>query len=983
MSAPTQLFDFVNDLQKRISGDLRTDEMSRILYSTDASIYQVMPHGVLIPKTTDDVQAAVELAAKYHVPILARTAGSSLAGQAVNAALVIDFTRHLDQILEVNVAEQWARVQPGVVFDQMNAQLRQKGLQFGPDPASGNRAGLGGIVSNNSTGSHSIKYGMTADHVLGANVVLNDGSMASLDPLSPNQLDSKLKQNGRFSQILSQLTQLTQNPTNQDIIRSHTPCHWRRCGGYNLDRLIDGNGRISYYQQPDPRFNAAKLFCGAEGTLGMLTDITLNLVPVPKMTGLAIVAFDDLHAALTAVSTILETDPSAVELLDNRQLMLCRNVPTYARMLSTFIDGNPFCLLITEFYGESEAELRHKIDQMEQHIKQQGVNSTGVVSLLDPKRQANVWQVRKGGLGLLMSMKGDYKPLPFIEDSAVPVEHLDEYVTKLEQFCGDLGTEMAYYAHASAGCLHIRPIIDAKKAAEVAKLPQIAEFAVELLRGCGGAWSSEHGDGRSRSWLNEAFFGPNLYGLYQQVKQIFDPDNIFNPGNIVNARPMTENLRYGDSYEVIPLTPKLSFHADQGFDRAVEMCNGAGVCRKTNGGAMCPSFMATREEMHSTRGRANVLRSVLDGRLPTTDLTSPRLYEAMELCVSCKACKSECPSSVDMARIKTEFLAHYYDTNGLPLRNRLFAAIGSLSKLSSGPLAPLANWGLQNGLLRQLLHRLFGISLQRTLPAFARVPFTAWMKNRHIVGAVRESPLRQVVLAADTYHTYNYPEVAIAATEVLKAGGFQVTIAPVTEYGRPAFSKGMVDQARAAAQKVLDAFAPYVAKELPIIFLEPSDLSMLIDDYEVLLPDDNRLSNTANLCTSFEQFIAQQAEAGTLNLTFKDEKRHIVLHGHCHQKALIGTAPAHRILTLPPNYTVEELDTSCCGMAGSFGYEDEHYEISRQMAELKLWPGVRDADAETLIVAAGVSCRQQIKHGTKRQALHPAEVLRMALVEQD
>lgn len=980
MPAPSQLFDFVNELQKRISGDLRTDEMSRILYSTDASIYQELPHGVLIPKTTDDVQAAVELAAKYHVPILARTAGSSLAGQAVNAALVIDFTRHLDQILDVNVKERQVRVQPGVVFDQMNAHLRQHGLQFGPDPASGNRAGLGGIVSNNSTGSHSIKYGMAADHVLGATIILNDGSTANLAPLTPVGLERALKQNGRFPQILQQLTKLTNNPTNQDIIRTHTPRHWRRCGGYNVDRLIDGNGRISYYQQPDPRFNVAKLFCGAEGTLGVLTDITLNLVPVPTMTGLAILQFDDLHAALTAVPIILETDPSAVELLDNRQLTLCRNVPDYARLLPTFIEGNPFCLLITEFCGEREAELRHKIDQMQQHIKQQGVNTTGVVPLLDPKRQANVWKVRKGGLGLLMSMKGDYKPLPFIEDSAVPVEHLDEYVTKLEQFCADLGTEMAYYAHASAGCLHIRPIIDAKKAAEVAKLPQIAEFAVDLLRGYGGAWSSEHGDGRSRSWLNEQFFGPDLYGIYKQVKNIFDPENLFNPGNIVNAGSMTNNLRYGDSYDVIPLTSKLSFHTDQGFDRAVEMCNGAGVCRKLDSGAMCPSFMATREEMHSTRGRANALRAVLDGRLPATDFTGKHLYEAMALCVSCKACKSECPSSVNMARIKTEFLAHYYDANGLPLRNRLFANIGPLSKLGSGPLAPVTNWSLKNGLMRQALHRFLGISHERKLPSFARVPFTVWYKNRSRVGAVCKPPPQQVILAADTYHTYNYPEVAIAATEVLEAAGFQVAVAAVTEYGRPAFSKGMVDQARRTAREVLDAFSPYADKSLPIIFLEPSDLSMLIDDYEALLPDDERLPNIAQHCTSFEQFIAQQADAGTLNLTLTDAKRHIVLHGHCHQKALIGTAPAHRMLTLPPNYTLEELDTSCCGMAGSFGYEDEHYNISRQMAELKLWPGVRTATADTLIVAAGVSCRQQIKHGTERQALHPAEVLRMALV---
>ncbi len=535
-------------------------------------------------------------------------------------------------------------------------------------------------------------------------------------------------------------------------------------------------------------------------------------------------------------------------------------------------------------------------------------------------------------------------------------------------------------------------------------MPQIAQFAVDLLRGYGGAWSSEHGDGRSRSWLNESFFGPDLYDLYRQVKQIFDPDNLFNPGNIVESGSMLDNLRYDNlsgqielekqngtqitqinadkkefNLSVNPIKTQLDFSADHGFQRAVEMCNGAGVCRKRSSGTMCPSFMATREEADSTRGRANGLRAALAGKLP---FASQEMYKLMELCVSCKACKSECPSSVDMARIKTEFLAQYQAEHGTPLRNRLFANIGKMSRIGSGANAPIANWGLQNGLVKAVLARLFGIAPQRTLPFFAPISFIKWFEQRDrpdLTGFVK--PVRsRIVLFNDTYHTYNYPQVAIAATELLEAAGFEVLLPGVTDCGRPAFSKGMVEMARQTAVSILNALAPFAQKELPIIFLEPSDLSMLIDDYASLLPNDARVALVANQCFSFEQFIAQQADGGTLNLNFTEKSRHIILHGHCHQKALIGTAAVHRALTLPPNYTLEELDTSCCGMAGSFGYEVEHVDISLKMAERRLLPAIREAASETLIVAPGVSCRQQIKHGTERRALHPAEVLRDALV---
>ena len=977
MSAPSALPDFLNELQGHVAGDLRTDDVNRLLYSTDASIYQVMPYGVLIPETVEDVHAAVEAAAKYEVPLLPRAAGSSLAGQAVNEALVIDFTRHLDQILEVNAEEQWVRVQPGVVLDALNLHLRPYGLQFGPDPASSNRAALGGIVSNNSTGAHSILYGMTADHVLEVDAILSDGSTAHFGPLSEEELAHRRRGNTLESRIYHQIGDLTGNTHNQEIIRAGTPRHWRRCGGYNLERFIpDG---VSFQWPRDSRFNLAKLISGAEGGLAVITEIKLNLVPRPEQTALALVHFDSLQRALSAVPRILETDPSAVELLDNLGLTLCREVPEYARLLTTFVQGEPNCVLITEFYGESQAGLQAKLGELQGHLKREGVGATAVVTALDTQTQANVWKVRKVGLGLLMSIKGDHKPIPFIEDAAVPVEHLAEYVTRVERFCNDLGTNVAYYAHASAGCVHVRPLINTKDAQDVAKLTKITAFSGELLGEYGGSLSSEHGDGRARSWLNETFFGKDLYGLYRQVKQIFDPRAILNPGTVVEPQPMTDNLRYGAAYEVIPLDEHMDFSEDMGFHRAVEMCNGAGICRKLTADTMCPSFMVTREEEHATRGRANLLRAAMSGRLPPEEFTGKRLYEALDLCVSCKACKAECPSSVDMAKIKFEWLAHYHEEHGTPLRARLFGDIARLSRLGSGRLAPLANWSLENRVIRAVLDKAVGISKERALPAFAREPFTAWYEKNHASQESRYA-LRPVVLFNDTFNTFNDPHVAIAATELLQAAGFDVLLPGHKCCGRPMMSKGLVEEARAAARDTVARLAPFAEQGIPIVGLEPSCLLSLRDEYFSLLPDDPRVSLIADHAFTFEEFIAEQASTGALDLVFHDEPRHLLLHGHCHQKALVGTDPAVQSLTLPANYTVEEVDSGCCGMAGSFGYEAEHVEISLKMGERRLFPAVRETAPETVIVAAGTSCRHQIAQGTGRHALHPAEVLRQALI---
>jgi FAD/FMN-containing dehydrogenase/Fe-S oxidoreductase len=973
MYSDTVINDFFADLRTKISSDIRTDDYTRIFYSTDASIYQVKPFGVLIPQNIEDVHASVELAHKYKIPIVPRAGGSSLAGQAVNEALVIDFSKYLTKVLEVNKEEQWVRVQPGIVLDVLNNHLKSYDMKFGPDPASSNRAAMGGIVANNSTGSHSILYGMTADHVLETHVILSDGSDVHFKEQDSEMLKSKQNLSGFEGQLYNRIAALTIN--NKEIINKGTPKHWRRCGGYNLDRFVDGPS-FKYPQQKG--FNLAKLICGSEGTLAVMTEIKLNIVELPKKAALAIIHFKSLYEALSTTPLILQVNPSAVELLDNYAITQCLQLPAYSKMLRSFTTGNPNCLLITEFYGDKESELNGKIEELKIHLKKNKVDAAGG-PVLESAQQQTVWDVRKVGLGLLMSIKGDFKPIPFIEDAAVPPEHLADYVTRIEKFCNDLSTKVAYYAHASAGCIHIRPLINAKLATDVEKLPQITRFSVDLLGQYGGSFSSEHGDGRARSWLNEQFFGKDLYRLYQQTKNAFDPHNILNPGMIVNGKDMRENLRYGPQYAVQEIESKYDFTEEQGFHRAVEMCNGAGICRKTTVGTMCPSFMVTQEEEHSTRGRANALRAALSGNLDFQELTSKRMFEVMDLCIECKACKSECPSMVDMAKIKFEFLVQYYDKNPIPLRTRIFAYMPDISRVMSGSKSKLINWVNSLGMIRAILNTFLGITKHRELPAFVAEPFTVWYRNnRHSANGNNKSP--EVVLFPDTFNNYHQPHVLISALEILEALGYHVLIPEPCCCGRASISKGLFHKAKSSALDTVSKLSQFAKKGLPIIGLEPGCILTLREESLWLLPTNQNAKLVAENSFLFEEFIVSLKEKGEMNLSLSDKMQEILLHGHCHQKSVVGTGPVTQMLSLPSNYKVDEVDSGCCGMAGSFGYEKEHYDISIQMAERKLLPAVREQKAETLIAASGFSCRHQIQHGSGRKALHPVEILREALI---
>ncbi len=954
--------EFVHDL-RGVVRHVAFDHMTRLLYSTDASIYQMMPVGVAFPRDVDEVSAAVEIAARHEVPLLPRGGGSSLCGNAIGHALILDLSHYMDAVVSITPENKTVRTQPGITLGALNQALAPFDLMYGPDPASGDRATLGGIMGNNSTGAHSIVYGMTHDHVLSTDVVLADGSRAIFEAFA-GDWGAQSHRPGLEGSIYRSLSSIL-NEFSGDIT-SRYPDTFRHVAGYNLHLLLRN--------QPP---NLAQLMTGSEGTLGIITEATLNLVPVPNVSRLAMVHFSDVRSAMEAVPTILESKPSAVEVLDKMLLDLTRDKVEYRRML-TFVEGDPQIVLLVEYAGDSEAELEHGIQQLK--LKLQKINHHDpIVIVADPKQQSNVWYVRKVGLGILMSVRGDAKPIPFIEDAAVPVEHLADYITEVFDCAYAAGVErVAMYAHASAGCLHVRPLINLKFTQGVQQMRQIAERSVELVLKYRGTTSGEHGEGLARSEFSEQLFGSRVTEAFRQVKQAFDPGNRLNPGKIVDSPRMDDEslLRYGSGYRV-PHEPRLTlfdFQADGGFARAVEMCNGAGVCRKLDQGVMCPSFQVTRDEAHSTRGRANALRAAMMGLLGTEGMSSKELYDVLDLCLSCHACKSECPSAVDMAKLKAEFLHQYHQRHRIPLRSRLFANIGELNRFAQ-PFAPLVNF-LMNGPAKRALTSL-GIHAERSFPKLTSQTFSSWYRNSRSV-EVAPTNRKQVVFFHDTFMEYNEPHLGQAAVKVLEATGYRpILLLEKKDSGRPAVSKGLLDKAARLARHNIQLLAPYARQGLPIVGCEPSVIAMLVDEYPALVPgeDADAVSKSAMM---LDEFIAR--EAGAWEIEFDDTPRHILFHGHCQQKATFGTESTHKMLALIPNCTVEEIDAGCCGMAGSFGYEQEHYDLSIQLAELSLAPAVRAAHSSTIICAMGTSCREQISHTTARTALHPIEVLADALM---
>jgi FAD/FMN-containing dehydrogenase/Fe-S oxidoreductase len=951
-----QIRDYAERLRPDFSGEIRTDRFTRVLYSTDASIYQIEPLAVLIPRNHDDVAAALSLACRYRLPLLPRGAGTSLAGQTVGSAVVLDFSKYMNRIIEIRPEERLARVEPGVVLDGLNGVLKQSGLMFAPDVSTGNRATLGGMTGNNSCGARSIIYGLTVDHVKALRALLADGTELRLCEWSPEQWESRCSRDGREAEICRAVDRLVRNHRTE--IAQRYPRIMRRVGGYNLDRFLGPGNR-----------NLCHLVVGSEGTLATCTEIAVGLVPLPGARAAAIVHFADLVSAMEAVERVLEFEPAAVETVDRTILQLTRRQPAYARRM-TFVEGDPAAILIVEFFGDNPQDVRHKLERMEKAMRASGA-AGAVVRAESPEAQADVWAVRKAGLGMLSSTRGAAKPTAFVEDTAVPVAKLGRYVARFLRVLEQHGMQAAVYGHASVGCLHIRPWMNLKDPEQVRRMTEIAAAIKDLVVEHEGAMSGEHGDGIARSHWNRELFGERLYAAFKEIKTVFDPLGLMNPGKIVDALPMTSHLRAASSGGAAPPATYLDFSREGGLLGAAEQCSGLGACRKVGSGTMCPSYMVTRDEEHSTRGRANALRAALSGQLPGEGWADRRLYEALDLCLECKACKTECEANVDMAKLKYEFLAHYNKRHGASLRARIFADIARVSRAAS-VCAPLSNRVLRSAVFRHTIQRLLGIDPRRRLPLFARRTFRQWLRA-HPPAPARRPELR-VVLFTDTFADYNEPATAQATLRLLESTGARVDVPEVVCCGRPMISKGFLTRARKNALRNIARLAPYVEAGAWIVGCEPGCLLTLRDDYPDLVGTDEARRLAARVLT-LEEYLVRRIDEGLWRPDFAGAERTILLHGHCHQKSLVGMSPTVRLLRMVPGFRVIDLDSGCCGMAGSFGYEREHFELSMRIGELTLFPAIRSAPPDAEIVAPGISCRQQILHGTGRRARHPAEVL--------
>jgi FAD/FMN-containing dehydrogenase/Fe-S oxidoreductase len=943
----------------------RFDPYSLVLYSTDASNHQVEPLGVVFPRDTDEVAAVVTKAGELRLPVLPRGSGTSLGGQAVGACIILDLARHLDAIEGIDPEAQLARVQPGVVCARLNAAAAAHGLMFGPDPASADRATFGGMLGNNATGSHSIRYGMSSDHLAEADVVLSDGSRARF---RSTDLDaaSRLASGGGLEAAIYR-TALDLRQTAGPAVRQAWPQTWRRASGYSLNYLVGHTpGQPSGWYQPDRAylssegFNLAPLMCGSEGTLAVITRATVQLVRKPGATVLAVLACPSIAAACDLTPALLETDPSAVELIPRSMIERARRVPAYARKL-TFVDGDPAALLVVEYEGETPAAAQAAAQRLPWAARR----------LETPEAQADLWGVRKVGLGLLMAVPGDTKPATFIEDVAVPVERLGEYVRRVDEILADHGTHGEWYAHASAGCLHLRPMINLKSAEGRGQLRKIAEAVMEVVVDMRGSFSGEHGDGLSHTEFNARLFGPEVMASFRQLKGAFDPQGILNPGKVVPIpgapiAAIDRDLRYAPEFEGSSPATVFAYRREGDLLRGIEACNGAGICRK-DGGVMCPSYQATRMEEHSTRGRANALRAALSGRLPTGAWTGRQLHDILDLCLECKGCKAECPTSVDMARYKAEYLNAYQEVHGVPLRSRFFGEVARVFRFAR-PLAPVVNALQATRPVRSAMQRFLGVDRRRKLPRIAGGSPTI-----PIVGAGDGEGERVVVLFVDTFAEFSQPASAEAARRVLEAAGYRVVRARGQGCcGRPMISKGLLIRARQVARRNIQALYPFAEKGIPIVGLEPSCLLTFRDEYREFFPSDRRTEAVAGASRLLEEFLTEPDRDGRSpieNLAFMSGRIPVAVHGHCHAKSLIGMTPLVDVLR-GAGAEVSEIDSGCCGMAGSFGYETEHYDLSMQIGGMKLFPGVRrGVERGGVVVAPGTSCRAQIADGTGVTAL--------------
>jgi len=955
-------------LRSTVEGEVFFDVFERGRYATDASIYQIMPLGVVVPRHKEDVLRVMTIAREANVPVLPRGGGTSQCGQTVGAALVIDNSKYFNQVIEFKPQARRITVEPGIVLDSLNSFLKTHGLWFPVDVSTANRATIGGMAANNSCGSRSLAYGNMVHNVHAIEAVLSGGDAMWFGP--PANDAAGMTNDAAYRAVTERLRGLYAREAEE--IAARFPKLLRRVAGYNLDLLAptpDGGA---------PNF--AQLLVGSEGTLGYFTEIELDLQPLPRHKVLGVCHFPKFYSAMDSTRHIVALSPTAVELVDRTMIELARAIPIYERIVAQFLRGEPDALLLVEFAGDDREKLIGKLRQLVELMSDLGFPGS-VVEITDGVLQRDTWEVRKAGLNIMMSMKGDGKPVSFIEDCAVPLADLAEYTDRLTRVFEKHGTRGTWYAHASVGCLHVRPILNMKEDG-AGKMRAIAEEAAALVREYKGSYSGEHGDGLVRSEWIEPMYGARIMRAFEEVKDAFDPLHLMNPGKIVRAPRMDDRslFRFPPGYRIGHAAAALDWSEAGGFGAAVEMCNNNGECRKFDAEVMCPSYRVTRDERHLTRGRANTLRLALSGQLGADAFTSDAMAATMELCVSCKGCKRECPTGVDMAKMKIEFLHHHGQRHGWTLKDRLVAYLPRYApRLSRWPM--LANLRDRLPGLAWLSERMLGLSARRTLPTWRRDPFSA----RGHEALPPTVPGREVVLLADTFNTYFEPEIVTAALAVLTAAGYAVHVARPPDGQRPLccgrtfLAVGLIDEARVEARRTLAALRPFVERDIPVIGLEPSCLLTLRDEFSSLLPGAPATA-LAQVAVLFEEFLAAQHAAGHLDLPLKAlAASKALVHGHCHQKAFGLMGAVHAVLRLVPNLDVEPIASSCCGMAGVFGYEAKHFDVSMQMAELSLLPKVRAAEATTMIVADGTSCRHQIRDGAGREARHVVRVLQDAL----
>jgi len=939
-------------LERETKGEVRFDKVSRALYSTDASVYQIEPCGVFVPKSQADVIQAFEICRRFRCPVTMRGGGTSQAGQAIGEGLQIDLSKYVNSLIELNVEERWVRVEPGIVLDELNALLKPHNLRFPIDVSTASRATIGGMMANNSSGARSVLYGKTINHVMEQKVILSDGSIVECKPLSPGQLDAKCAQSNLEGACYRTIRELA--ATHADEVDRRFPKVLRRVMGYNLDEFVD----------PQRPFDLSKLMVGSEGTLGIVLEAKVHLEPLPKHKSVLAIEFATLLDALGATPIILKHGPSAIEVMDRFILDHTKQNANLDRVRRSFIDGDPGALLCVEFYSDAADLLKPRMEAVERDVTAAGLG-THFFYAMDLPAQARIWSLREAALGLSMAMKEDAKSISFVEDTAVSPDKLRDYIDRFLQIIRKHGTVAGIYAHASVGCLHVRPVVNMKTAEGVAKFEAIATDISDLVLEFGGALSGEHGDGYVRSPFMEKMFGSQLYQAFRTIKRTFDPQGLLNPGKIVDSPPLTKNLRFGAGYQTP--NPKTFFDYSEygGLGGAVEMCSGVGACRKKLEGTMCPSYMATREEQHTTRGRANVLRLAMNGRLGESGLGDDGVKQVLDLCLECRACKAECPVGVDMARFKSEFLAGYYERHGTPLKAKVLGHVAELAVWGSR-FAPLANAIARSAPARWINEAAAGIDARRMPPKWASKPLTARARTF--------SSECGAGLFTDTFSNFYNPEVGEAALRVLASAGCSAGLTPNVCCGRPLISQGLLAEARAKAEANTRILHPIIKQGKPVLFLEPSCLSAVKDDAPYLLRGDlqQKAREVAAQCRLFEEYVESNCAS---KLRLREGPKQILLHGHCHQKSMGLLVAAKSLLSRIPGATVVDLDAGCCGMAGSFGYAKDHYDVSRAIGERKLLPAARQMKPGSVLVAAGISCRHQVEELAEKQALHPAVLL--------